>query len=104
MVNREEEPKKKKKRMPTGMYVGSGLIGFAIFMFLCWVLSFITVNDFLQQGVGDVANFMTILILMPIFGFALPLLLGIRMLRRAGRKVKEEKALELAEGEEAEVR
>jgi hypothetical protein len=80
----------KKKGMPRGMYIGSAWIGFAIFMLLCWILSFITVNSYVRQGVGDVANFMTILILIPIFGFMLPMLIGIRTLRRAGRQAREQ--------------
>lgn len=80
----------KKKGMPRGMYIGSAWIGFALFMLICWILAFITVNSYVRQGVGDVANFMTILILMPLFGFMFPMLIGLRTLRRAGREVREE--------------
>jgi len=80
------EEKKKKERMPTGMYIGSAWIGFSILMFICWVLSFIQVNYYVEQGVGNIANFMTILIGIAIFGFGFPMMIGIRTLRRAGRK------------------
>ncbi len=86
------EQSKKKKGMPRGMYIGSAWIGFAIFMFLCWILAFMNVNSYVKQGVGDVANFMTILILIPIFGFMFPMLIGLRTLRRAGRQAREEAA------------
>lgn len=84
----ESTPETKKERMPTGMYVGSLLIGLAIFGLMCWIVSFIAVNAYVREGVGDVANFVTILILIPIFGFALPMGLGIRTLRRAGREAQ----------------
>ena len=88
------QEKKKKNRMPTGMYTGSALIGFSILMFICWVLSFMQVNNYVEQGIGNVANFMTILICIAIFGFAIPMLIGIRTLRRAGRLAKEQEAKE----------
>lgn len=81
--------KKKSNRMPTGMYVGSAWIGFSILMFVCWVLAFIQTNYYVKQGIGDIANFMTILICIAIFGFGIPLMIGIRTLRRAGRQVQE---------------
>ncbi|MGB0389262.1 MAG: hypothetical protein ACPGWR_30940 [Ardenticatenaceae bacterium] len=88
----EQNKKKKKDRMPTGMYIGSAWIGFSIFMLICWVLSFMQVNSYVKEGVGNVANFMTILICMAIFGFAIPMLIGIRTLRRAGRVAKAQQA------------
>ena len=90
MAEEKEKKEKKKERMPTGMYIGSAWIGFSILMFVCWVLSFIQVNYYVEEGIGNVANFMTILICMAIFGFGIPMMIGIRTLRRAGRKVKEQ--------------
>ena len=84
-----EEPAKKKRRMPRGMYVGSAWIGFSILMFLCWFLSVRTSRYYIAQGIGDPANFRTILALIAIFGFALPMLIGIRTLRRTGRAARE---------------
>ncbi|MDQ4076266.1 MAG: hypothetical protein M3220_08465 [Chloroflexota bacterium] len=90
---------KKKKGMPPGMYIGSALIGFAIFMVLCWSLALRSADFFIQQNMGSVAGFKIILILIPIFGFMIPMLLGIRTLRRAGRQAREEAMLEKQESE-----
>ncbi len=87
---------KRKQKMPRGMYIGAAWIGLAVFMFLCWIITFMTVNDYVRRGVGDVANFMTILILVPIFGFMIPMLLGIRTMRRAGREARQAAADEQA--------
>ncbi len=75
--------------MPSGMYVGSAWIGFSILMFLCWFLSVRTSRYYIAQGIGNPANFRAILALIAIFGFALPMLIGIRTLRRTGRAARE---------------
>lgn len=79
---------KKKERMPTGMYIGSAWIGFALLMFVCWVLSLNSANFYITQGEGNPRNFMLLLQLMAVFGFGLPMLIGLRMVRRAGQQSK----------------
>ncbi len=78
------------------MYGGSALIGFALFMIMCWVLSLRSADFFLHQQMGNVAGFKMILILIPIFGFMLPMLLGIRTLRRAGQQAQQDALAEEA--------
>ncbi|HBY92608.1 MAG: hypothetical protein M5U01_28330 [Ardenticatenaceae bacterium] len=75
----------KKERMPTGMYVGSALLGLSILGLLFFIYAFIQTNALIRAGVGDVANFMTILILIAIFLVGLPGYLGLRLLRRSRR-------------------
>ncbi len=83
------ETKRAKKGMPRGMYIGSAWIGFAIFMLLCWVISLSAANSYIEQGLGSARNFQIILTLIPVFGFALPMIVGVRTLRRAGRHARE---------------
>lgn len=80
-----EKSPKKRERMPARMYVGSGLLGIAILGILFFIYSFIQANALVRAGVGDVANFMTILILEAIFLVGLPGYLGLRLIRRTGR-------------------
>ncbi len=80
----------KKERMPTGMYIGSAWIGFAILMLLCWMLALMQSSILLQDSQGSLQNYRIILNLIAIFGFAIPMLIGLRTLRRAGRKVQEQ--------------
>lgn len=91
------EPPKKRKGMPRGMYIGSAWIGFALLMLACWILSLGQSERLLDQGLGDIRNFRLILNLIAIFGFALPLLYGIRILRRAGQTVRENEGSERSE-------
>lgn len=79
---------KKKKGMPRGMYVGSAWIGFAFLSLACWFLSVTQSQRFLEQGLGNASNFQFILLTIAVFGFALPMLHGIRVLRRAGKEVQ----------------
>jgi hypothetical protein len=74
------------------MYIGSAWIGFAIFMLFCWILSTISAQSYVQQGYGDVDNFRLLLVIIPIFGFAIPMLVGIRTLRRAGQQAREQES------------
>lgn len=76
----------KKERMPTGVYVGSALVGIAILGLLFFLYAFIQTNALVRAGVGDVANYMTILILTAIFLVGLPGYLGLRLLRRISRE------------------
>lgn len=80
----------KKGRMPTGMYIGSAWIGFAILMLLCWMLALMQSNTLLQQSQGSLQNYKIILNLIAIFGFAIPMLIGLRTLRRAKQQVQEQ--------------
>lgn len=81
---------KKKKGMPRGMYIGSAWIGFAFFSLLCWFISVGQSQRFLEQGLGNRDNFQFLLLMIAIFGFALPMLHGIRTLRRAGKEVQQQ--------------
>jgi hypothetical protein len=74
--------------MPRGMYVGSAWIGFAIFMLICWFLSVSSARFYVAQGIGSAANFRAILAIIAIFGFAFPMMIGIRTLRRTRRQVQ----------------
>lgn len=74
-----------KKRMPTSMYVGGALLGLAALGFLFWCMAFLRADSLVRQGIGDVRNYVFILTTYPIFFVALPLYLGLRLLRRARR-------------------
>jgi hypothetical protein len=80
----------KKERMPTGMYIGSAWIGFAILMLLCWMLALMQSNTLLQESLGTLQNYRIILNLIAIFGFAIPMLIGLRILKRAKQQVQEQ--------------
>ena len=77
------EPPRKRRGMPRGMYIGSAWIGFSLLMLLCWMLSLWQSERLLEQGLGNPRNFRLLLNLMAVFGFALPMLLGIRTLSDA---------------------
>lgn len=79
----EQEPTSKKRRMPASVYVGSGLIGFAVLGFLFWCAAFLRTDAFIRQGVGNTANLLLLLTLYPVFFVGLPLFVGIRLLRGA---------------------
>lgn len=83
-----DETPKKKKGMPRGMYVGSAWIGFAFLMLACWILSLMQSQRYLEQGLGNGDNFQLILNMLAVFGFALPMMRGLRILRRAGKQVQ----------------
>lgn len=85
-----EQATHKKERMPTGMYIGSAWIGFAILMLLCWMLALMQSNTLLQDSQGSLQNYRIILNLIAIFGFAIPMLIGLRTLRRAKQQVQEQ--------------
>ena len=91
------EPPKKRRGMPRGMYIGSAWIGFSLLMAVCWLLSLWQSERLLGQGLGDPRNFRLLLNLIAIFGFALPMVHGIRVLRRAGREVRAEEARKRSE-------
>lgn len=74
---------RKKERMPREMYLGAALLGIGILGLLFFIAAFIQANALVRAGVGDVANYMTILILLAVFGVGLPGYLGLRLLRRA---------------------
>ena len=76
--------------MPSGMYIGSAWIGFALLMAACWVLILFQSEKLLAEGLGSANNYRIILNLVAILGFALPLLIGLRTLRRAGKQVRGE--------------
>lgn len=87
----------RKKGMPRGMYIGSAWIGFALLMGACWVLILFQSERFLEQGLGNPNNFRLILNVVAIFGFALPMLVGVRTLRRAGKQTRLEQGHEPSE-------
>lgn len=72
------------------MYIGSAWIGFAFLSLACWFLSVAQSQRFLEQGLGNRDNFQFILLMIAIFGFALPMIHGIRTLRRAGKEVQQD--------------
>lgn len=85
----QQQTEQKKKRMPAGAYIGGGLIGIAVLGFLFWCAAFLRVNALIDQGVGNVANYVLILSLYPIFFVGLPLFFGLWFLRRSRRKQDE---------------
>ncbi len=74
--------------MPASMYAGSGLLGISLLGFLFFCRAFILVDAYVKAGVGDVANFMTILILIALFLVGIPGYWGLRLIRRAGRTAR----------------
>lgn len=78
----------RRKGMPSGMYIGGAWIGFALLMGACWILILFQSEKLLAQGLGNAGNYRIILNVVAIFGFALPLLIGIRIMRRAGKQVR----------------
>jgi H+/Cl- antiporter ClcA len=85
-----ETTPKKKKGMPRGMYIGSAWIGFAFLSLACWLLSVAQSRQYIEQGLGNSSNFQFILLMIAVFGFALPMLYGIRTVRRAGKEVQQD--------------
>jgi hypothetical protein len=82
------EAPKKKKGMPRGMYIGSAWIGFAFLSLACWLLAVAQSQRYIEQGLGNPDNFQFILLMIAVFGFALPMIHGLRTLRRAGKQVQ----------------
>lgn len=91
-MTNEQETSQKKKRMPTSVYVGSGLIGIAVLGFLFWCAAFLRTNALIEEGLGNPVNFILILSLYPIFFVGLPLYFGIRLLRRGKQNQEDTEA------------
>lgn len=88
----EPQPPKKKQRMPTSAYIGSGLVGIAVLGGLCWCAAFLRTNALIKAGLGDPANYVLILWLISIFLVGLPLYVGLRLMRQTKRRMEAEAA------------
>lgn len=86
----EAQPPKKKQRMPTSAYIGSGLVGIAVLGALCWCAAFLRTNALIKAGLGDPANYVLILSLISIFLVGVPLYVGLRLMRQTKRRMEAE--------------
>nr|WP_290665436.1 hypothetical protein [Ardenticatena sp.] len=86
----ETHSPKKKQRMPTSAYIGSGLVGIAVLGALCWCAAFLRTNALIEAGLGDPANYVLILSLISIFLVGLPLYVGLRLMRQTKRRMEAE--------------